>query len=85
MSTIIDLSQRFNHRWKTDRLYVKGFHYGQPKYANVPDDCKWMLPMHEQQNDTRVRDEARRITELGRQQAQAEIKATRRERFTVIT
>lgn len=85
MSTVIDLSKRFNHRWKTDPLFVKGFDYDHPKYANVPDDCKWMLPMHEQQKDPRVRAEARRITELGRQQARAEIKAKRRQRLTVIS
>jgi hypothetical protein len=27
MATVIDLTKRFNHRWKTDRNFVEGFDY----------------------------------------------------------
>lgn len=55
MGDLYDLNKRFNHRWKTDPLFLKDFDYDNPKYAHVPDDLKWMLPMHEQQQTDLVR------------------------------
>jgi hypothetical protein len=55
MAKLIDLSKKFNHRWKTDPHFIEGFDYDHPKYANIPDDMKWMLPMHEAQKSPDVK------------------------------
>lgn len=47
MSDIIDLKKKFNHRWKNDPVFIEGFDYEKPEYADVPDGLKWSLPIHE--------------------------------------
>ncbi len=54
MAKVIELSKRFNDRWKTDKLFLKDFDYDHPKYANVPDDIKWMIPLREAQKSPEV-------------------------------
>jgi hypothetical protein len=55
MSKVIELSKRFNDSWKTDPLFIEGFDYDHPKYENVADDLKWMLPMREAQKSPAVK------------------------------
>ncbi len=47
MGKVVDLQKRFNHLWRTNPLYIRGFDYDSPKYSHVANDLKWMLPIHE--------------------------------------
>lgn len=41
--------ERWNQRWRTDRLFKPDFDYEKPEYANCPDDLRWALPLFENQ------------------------------------
>jgi hypothetical protein len=75
MAKLIELSKRFNDLWKTDKRFIKDFDYDHPRYANVADDIKWMLPMHEAQQAPEVK---RGHSEVAAQ-AKAELEAERRQ------
>lgn len=51
MADIIDPKKKFNHRWKKDPRFEKGFDYDDPKYSDVPNGLKWALPIHEAISD----------------------------------
>ncbi len=61
MGELKKLSDTYNHRWKSDPLFVQGFDYDCAKYANVPGDQKWMIPLFEAQKDPAVIAEHKRV------------------------
>jgi hypothetical protein len=47
MSDIIDLWNKWTHRWTRDPIFMESFDYEKPEYVDVPDGLKWALPIHE--------------------------------------
>ncbi len=78
MSKIIELSKRFNHRWKTDPAFERGFDYDNPKYAGVDDDLKWAIPMMEAQDQPEFIRRSNAAQERAARKVEAEMKAKRR-------
>jgi len=84
VSKVIELSKRFNHRWKTDPAFERGFDYDSPKYAGVDDDLKWAIPMMEAQNKPEFIQNADLMQANARREAAAEMKAIRRSRLRIV-
>lgn len=41
--------ERWNQRWRSDRLFKREFDYEKPEYANCDDDLRWAIPLIERQ------------------------------------
>lgn len=50
MSDVIDLKKKLNLKWKSNPVFIEGFDYEKPEYADVPDGLTWALPIHESVN-----------------------------------
>jgi len=77
MSEVIDPKEKFNHRWKTDPKFIKGFDYDSPQYSDVPDDLKWAIPLSEHQDKPEFKAEMKRLEERVDQKIEAEKKSER--------
>ncbi len=61
MANIIDPKKKHSQHWKCDPQYEKGCDYDDPKYADVPDDLKWALPIHEAINKPEEMERQKRL------------------------
>ncbi len=77
MSKVIDPNKKFNHRWKTDPKFIKGFDYDSPKHADVHDGIKWALPLFENQDTPEFKAESKRIDDRVDKKIETEKKAER--------
>ena len=74
---IIEIKKRFNHRWKQNPLFIRGFDYDDPKYAAVPDDLKWALPIHEATSTAEYKAVSARMNAEAKKQVAMEIRRKR--------
>ncbi len=77
MSDIIDLKKKLNHRWKNDPVFMEGFDYEKPEYADVPDGLKWALPIHESVNKPEEIQRQKRVQEEAKKELESERRAGR--------
>jgi hypothetical protein len=73
MANVIDPKKKFNHRWKTDPKFIKDFDYDDPKYADVPDDLKWAIPLTERQKTQRAQAENKMSDAFSKQRVEKEL------------
>jgi hypothetical protein len=77
MAEVINPNKKFNHRWKTDPKFIKGFDYDSPEYADVPDDLKWAIPLSKHQDTPEFKAEMKRLEERVDRKIEAEKKSER--------
>jgi hypothetical protein len=77
MSDIIDLKKKWNHRWKTDPVFIEGFDYEKPEYADTPDGLRWALPIHECISRPEEVQRQKRVQEEAKKELEAERRANR--------
>jgi hypothetical protein len=84
MSKVIELSKRFNHRWKTDPAFEKGFDYDNPNYAGVDDDLKWAIPMMEAQKTPEAIQKAQTMKAQAIREVEEERKSKLRSQLRIV-
>jgi hypothetical protein len=84
MSKVIEIAKRFNHRWKTDPAFERGFDYDNPKYAGVDVDLKWAIPLIESQKRPAFIQNATLLKAQADQRIEAKNKAIRRSRLRIV-
>lgn len=79
MSDVVDLKKKWNHRWKTDPRFIKGFDYEKPEHADVPDGLKWALPIHESLKAPEVKARSNKIREESEKRVKKNLRDKRKE------
>lgn len=77
MSDVIDLKKKWNHRWKTDPVFMMGFDYERPEYADTPDGLRWSLPIHESVNKPEEVQRQKHLQEKVEEEVKTEKRAER--------